>query len=221
MPHEVQPYWIRDTQPWAVQQEHMRHDQALYTVGEYVMFTLMWHLLDHEQGLVARCSRCWVARGRVAEVYAQPAQNKCPVCFGTTFEGGIRAQIIRPAIFSDTDEEERPDKRGVVHPQNVQIETTHDFRVRQGDYVFRADNTRWFLRHPNSVRVRTGFAYPTQADTNLTLNFATASLEDKDTVAYLIPPAPETLVPLLTSGRFYPHTHPDLLNGPLIPPGQP
>lgn len=223
MPHSVKPYYVRDTQNWAVEQEHMRHDQALYSIGEWVMFTLMWHVLDHEAGLVDRCADCYLSRGKISEAYGQGDQNKCPTCFGTTFQGGIRAQIIRPAIFTDTDEEERDGRRGTERSQTVAIESTHDFRVRSGDYAFRADGTRWYLRHPNSVRVRTGFGYPSQEATNLTLNFATASLEDKTSVAHLIPPAAPALRALL--GRNVSIKVPtdftavEILNGALIPPG--
>lgn len=215
------PYYVRDVQDWAVEQEHMRHDQALLTVGEYCMWTLMWHVLDFEAGLVQRCQRCYRSSGKIAEAYGQASQNKCPDCFGTTFEGGIRAQIVRPAIFTDTDEEERVDRRGVTHAQNVRIETTHDFRVRSGDYCFRVDGTRWYLRHPESVKIRTGFAYPSQAQSNLTLNFATASLEDRDSVAYLIPPDEAAVTSILGQGRFYPQDFSpyETINAPLIPPG--
>lgn len=220
MPHEVQPYYVRDTQPWAVQQEHMRHEQALYSVGEWAMFTLMWDVLDFEAGLVQRCSNCYTSRGKIASVYGQGDQNKCPTCFGTTFQGGIKAQIVRPAIFGDTAEEERLDRRGAIFPQNVQIETTHDFRVRSGDYVFRADGTRWFLRRPDMVRVRTGFAYPSQAASNLTLNFATASLADPNTVAYMIPPSEAALATLLGQNMTRvprDFSAAETINAPLIP----
>jgi hypothetical protein len=218
VPHEVQPYYVRDTQPWAVQQEHLRHDQALFTVGEYAMFVLMWHNLDFEAGLVARCARCYVAAGKIGEVYKQPTKNRCPECFGTTYEGGFKARIVRPAIFADTDEEETVDRRGVIHRQNVSIESTSDFRIRAGDFCFRADGTRWWLRGATTVRLRSGFGYPSQEDSALNINISQASLEDDDTVAYLIPPSEADLASILVSGSRHPldFTAVEEIRAPLI-----
>lgn len=197
-PHEVQPYYVRETQPWAVQQENQRHDQALYTVGEYAMFVLMWHNFDFEAGLVQRCTRCYVSVGKIAEVYKQPSKNRCLDCFGTTYEGGYKARIIRPAIFSDTNEEEQTDRRGKIHPQVASIESTSDFRIRRGDFAFRADGTRWWLRGAEVVRLRSGFGYPSQANSGLNINISQANLEDDDTVAYEIPPTAAELLVILS-----------------------
>jgi hypothetical protein len=85
----LQPYYLREPQRWAVDQERQRHLQALYTVGEWTMFCLMWNLEDFQNGLVTRCSVCY---NRSSQAYKQGERNKCPDCFGTTFEGGFRAQ---------------------------------------------------------------------------------------------------------------------------------
>ena len=217
-PHTAQPYYVRETQPWAVVQENQRHDQALFTVGEYAMFVLMWHVLDFEAGLVQRCTRCYVAQGKIAEVYKQPAQNKCPDCFGTTFEGGFKARIVRPAIFSDTNEEEQVDRRGSVHPQSVSIESTSDFRIRRGDYAFRGDGTRWWLRGAEVVRLRDGFGYPSQENHGLNVNISQASLEEEETVAYMIPPDEATVRSTLTLGSRVPFdfSSVEVIRAPLI-----
>jgi hypothetical protein len=196
---------VRDTQPWAVVQENQRHDQAMFTLGEYAMFTLMWHVLDFEAGLVGRCLSCYVSQGKIAEVYKQPSKNKCLDCFGTTFEGGFKAQIIRPALFSDTNEEEAVDRRGVVHAQAASIESTSDFRIRKGDYCFRGDGTRWWLRGAQTVRLRSGFGYPSQAAEGLNINISQANLEDDEAVSYLIPPDDATLRSLLVLGSREPY----------------
>lgn len=223
MPHSVQPYYLRDPQPWAVEQERLRHTEALYHVGEMAMFVLMWHVLDFEAGLVGRCLRCYVAQGKIADAYKQPSQNKCPDCFGTTFEGGFKAQIIRPAIFTDVDEDERMDRRGVIHPNDVQIETTPDFRVRQGDYCFRQDGTRWFLRGPQRVTLRAGFGYPAQGSTAIGYNHARASIEDPDSVAYIIPPTFAVLGPALANYARVPQNYSalEVVRAPLIPVNDP
>lgn len=221
-----QPHYIRERQDWQIEQERERHTGALYMVGEWAMFILMWHELDEIDGLVGRCSRCYGSAGskaqRVAEVYAQPTQNRCPVCFGTTFEGGYRARIVRPAIFTDADETEQQGARGSMHPISANVESTFDFRVRQGDYVFRADGSRWQLGTPQRVQLRTGFEHPGQSSSAITYNNSPAKMEDRTSVAYLIPPvAPEQLrmvlsQPLRRPGDFRLFEE---IRGPLIPPG--
>lgn len=189
-PPRIQPYHLRQTKSYAVDQERKRHAEALYHVGEWSIFFLLWHLLDFQQGLVARCSRCYATGvdARIAAVYEQPRDKNCPVCFGTTFEGGYRARIVRPAIFADTDQDERVDRRGEVHPDSVSVETTWDFRSRTGDYVVRADNSRWRLRVPTRTTLRTGFGFPGQTEASLTYARLTAEREEPGTVAYLLPP---------------------------------
>lgn len=217
-PHQAQPYYVRDRQPWAVVQENMRHDQGLYMVGEYTMFVLMWHVMDFTAGLVQRCNRCYVSQGKIAEVYKQPAQNRCPDCFGTTFEGGFKARIVRPAIFSDTNEEESTDRRGVTRTQPASIESTSDFRIRKGDYAFRADGTRWWLRGAEVVRLRSGFGYPSQANEGLNVNISQANLENDASPAYLIPPDQVSVISTLNQGAHVPFdfSSVEVIRAPLI-----
>jgi hypothetical protein len=219
-----QPYYLRDRQSWAVQQERQRHEQALYMVGEWAVFYLMWHQADQAAGLVGRCSRCYPATDgvtqRVSAVYNQPTQNRCPVCFGTTFDGGFRARIIRPAILSDADESDRPGKRGSMHPANLTVESTPDFRAREGDFVLRADGSRWRLGGMSRVQLRTGFEHPNQADNSITYNNTSGKLEDRTSVAYLLPPAdPAQLRMVLSQPLRFPgdFTFFERINGPLIP----
>jgi hypothetical protein len=211
-------FYVRPRQDWAVVQERYRHDQAMYSVGEYAMFVMLWHVEDFERGYVVRCLRCYGdGTARAAAVYNQPRQNRCPECFGTTFEGGIRAKVVRPAIFTDTDDVENPSPRGVTHPQNLTVESTSDFRFRNGDFVFRLDGSRWQLSAPSRVTVRTGFAHPSQAATSMGYGPAMAQLEDETSVAYDIPPNKATLTTLLASPNNYPAVEVDVINGPLIP----
>jgi hypothetical protein len=213
-------YYVRDPQRWQVDQERMRHNQALWMIGEYAMFALMWHIEDFENGLVERCHRCYLSLDKVASTYGQPSVNKCPDCFGTTFEGGYKALIVRPAIFDDTDEGEKMDRRGVVHDDDLTVETTSDFRVRNGDYAFRQDGSRWYLRVPARITVRTGFEHPYQTTAAITYNNARAQLEDPTSVAYLIGPDKATLRTVLSLGRYTPEDFSayEVIRAPLIPP---
>lgn len=220
----VQPYYVRDIQDWAIEQERMRHNQALYQVGEYCMFILMWHHQDFDAGLVARCSRCYSpadsVQNRIADTYNQPVQHRCPYCYGTTFEGGWKARIIRPAIFSDSDEDEQKQARGVTNPQDLSVESTTDFRIRSGDYVFRGNGDRFQLRVPQRVTLRTGFAAPTQSGMAIGYNHARANQEDLTSVAYIIPPTAAELSATLTLGSRVPYDFSTLetIKAPLIPP---
>lgn len=213
------PYYVRQRQDWAVEQERMRHNQALYTIGEWCVFVLMWHITDFEKGLVNRCPTCWQQYGRVAEVYAQPAQNKCGDCFGTSFEGGYKAIIVRPAIFTDADDTEAFQQKGVVHTRELTVESTPDFRIQNGDYVFRVDNARFRLRTPSRVTLRSGFGHPWQNQTGLTYNHSRAGLEDPSAVAYTIPPQAESLRGLLNISPESPadFSNFEVIRAPLIP----
>lgn len=198
----VQPYRLPARQDWAVATERQRNSQALYLVGEWCFFALMWHLEDFQAGLVVRCLTCW-GQDPVAAAYGQGDQNRCPSCFGTTFEGGYKALIIRPAVFGDTDESENRTTRGVARGGDISVESTPDFRVRSGDYVFRASGERYYLRVPDRITARTGFGPPYQSSTAIGYNHARASDEDPTSPAYMIPPPGNRL--------------PQILNAPLVP----
>jgi hypothetical protein len=219
-------YWLRQEEDWATYQERMRHAQALYQYGEYSMFVMMWTFLDFEKGLVVRCTRCYGSNGtvqhRTADVYNQPTQNECPDCLGTTFEGGIRAKIVRPSMWADLDEKEELASKGVVHPERVSVESTWDFRMRKGDYIFRADGSRWRIPDsPQRVTLRTGYRHPDQAETSITYHRIEARYTEHHTVAALITPTTSTaLHEILTRTGYKPRMFDDVevINGPLIPP---
>jgi hypothetical protein len=216
---KIYPYYIRDTQPWAIEQERRRHNQALWYVGETTMFALMWHIEDFNNGLVGRCRSCYTSQGAITEVYGQSDENKCRDCFGTTFDGGFKALIIRPAIFSDTDEGETFHSRGVVHPNDLAIESTPDFRVRNGDYCFRQTGERYYLRVPERITLRTGYSLPTQQDHAIGYNHANAAVEDPTAVAYLIPPPQDEVNSILRRASRIPRdwSSYEVIRAPLIP----
>lgn len=222
-PVQPRPYYVRDTQSWVVEQERQRHDEALYYVGEYSVIVLMWHTVDFETGLVGRCKTCFSTgnnvNDRIAAVYKQPTTNRCPDCYGTTYEGGFRARIVRPVIFADTDETERQDRRGSVHPDSVSAETTWDFRAYQGDYVFRSDGTRWRVTNqPQRTTVRTGFGHPSQAAASLGYTRMSLGYEEPTTVAYTIAPLNNSIAAVLNVGGHSPVSFAgtEKINGPLV-----
>lgn len=219
MPHSVMPYWIRDTQPWAVEQERMRHTEALYQLGELAFFALMWHLEDFTNGLVDRCPTCYSAQGKIADAYGQGNQYRCPDCFGTTFRGGYKALIIRPTIFSDTDKDLRIQSRGVTSSDEIDVESTPDFRVRTGDYVFRATGDRLYLRVPSRITIRSGFSVPWQTTEAVGYSHAKAVIEDLTDVSYTIPPDNDRVTEILTRVGRVPtdQSKYEVIRAPLIP----
>jgi hypothetical protein len=221
----TQPYQLRQRQDWAIQQERQRHNEALYTLGEYAVFYLMWSLLDFQAGLVAQCTRCYGSSGsttdRIGQVYSQPSINRCPDCFGTSFEGGFRARIARPSLWSDADEDEKPQRRGTTHPSTASVESTWDFRMRQGDYILRSDGSRWRLpTAPRRVQLRTGYEHPTQALNAITDAQIQARLEEPESVAYSLSPTDKpSLHALLSQTTYFPQDFSafEIIRGPLIP----
>lgn len=215
----AQPFQLRQPEPWAEEAVARSHQEALYGLGEYAMFVLLWNAFDADAGRVGRCGVCFVAYGKVAEAYGQSANNDCPSCYGTTYEGGYRARIIRPAIWQDrqTDQPKRT-RRGSVETDVMSVETTSDFVMHTGDLVFRADGTRYKVTTPNSVELRTGFQATDRNDTTVGLNIAQARLEDRATVTYDIPPDEATLrAALSTAGRFPSALSPfEDVRGPLV-----
>lgn len=197
------PYTVRQHQNWAVGQERYRHNGGLYQVGEWAVLFLLWKDIDFERGLVGRCRVCFQSgtdvENRVTAVYKQPTRQKCPDCLGTTFEGGFRARIVRPVICTDADEDEKATKRGAAHPANLTVETTVDFRARSGDYMIRADNSRWQLAVPQRTTVRTGMEHPSQNNTGIAYGNMRAAFEEPGQVVYQAPPtAPGDVAAVLT-----------------------
>lgn len=217
-------YYVRDTQTWAIQNAILSHEQALYLVGEYVMFALMWHLEDFEHGLVGRCPSCFPDSSNleraVQATYQQADSYRCPDCYGTTFEGGVRALIIRPAIFTDVDQQDTNTARGVVHSGIVNVQSTTDFRVRNGDYVFRGNGERYQLRTPRRSQLRTGFSMPDQLTNAINYALSQATYEDDHaSVAYDIGPSNDDLRSILRGDVQVPANFRQFekINGPLIP----
>lgn len=205
----LQPHWLPDVQNWAIDQERQRHLDAVYAYGEYAVFVLMWRVQDFEAGLVGRCKRCYLSQGKIAEVYGQGKQNKCPDCFGTTFEGGYRARIIRPALWDhDSTEQHGPRPRGDTFQANARVQTTDDFNLNTDDYVFRADGTRWQIAKTDWDLLHTGFGFPDQFGTLVGWNLTSVNLEDESSVAYLIPPTPDDVEDILTLPQRFPTRYP-------------
>src|SRR6185437_1307680 len=227
--------WQRDVQKYAITAERERHVQALWQYGELAVFALMWTTLDYAAGLAVRCPRCFIPavqsvspEAQIATAYGQGNQYLCPVCFDSQFvaaaplsgtQPGLRALLVRPAIFTDMDKDHQRTSRGVMNPGALNAESTPDFRVRPGDFMFRVTGDRFRLQVPRRVTLRTGFASPYQETAAITYNMVVAQLEDPAAVSSIIPPDDATLVRWLGTYTRVPVSYAglEIINGPLIP----
>ena len=212
-----QPYHAALAQPWVTHTISAQHEEALYLFGELALFTLMWRPVDFEQGRVDHCSVCYSgAESRYAEAFDQPTKRECLQCFGTTFDGGFRAQIIRPSIWADRNSEVSEGPRGVVTNDTIRVETTGGFTLHKDDYVFRADNTRFQVEEKNEDVPRDGFGTPPKADS--AAGSTSVHMEETTSVAFRIPPTSSTALRSLL-GHNGPFLVEDMRGADLISPG--
>lgn len=180
----------------------MRHDGALYAYGEYAVFVLMWTPLDFAKGLVERCSLC-MEDSIIAAAYGQADRALCPVCFGTTFEGGWKARLVRPSMWDDAEEQENQKTRGFVESNSAAVQSTSDFRMSNGDYIMRADGRRWQVKTISGANLSTGFGTTNRERTSIGFNYGQCALENDSDVSYIMPPTEAELRTLLD----IPHGH--------------
>lgn len=168
-----------------IDQEQQRHDDAIHWYGEMCAFLLWWDNPDFEDGLVTRCSTCYTSYGDVAEAYGQSAQNKCPACFGTTYEGGLKAIYYRPALWQTSDVDEDVTKRGYMESRSGTIQIVSNLPVRKGDTVVRADGTRWDIGNPETQEITTGFGSQRGIEDRRMRTGARVNLEDTASQVYM------------------------------------
>jgi hypothetical protein len=193
----TQPYQLIDPQHFATGNLRQSHRDALYRFGEYSVYLLLWDLRDHENGLVGRCPECYLAYGDIADTFGQSSKEGCVPCVGTTFEGGIKALLVRPSIWDISEEADEAERRGEINKRNSTVQSTEDFRARIGDYILRADGSRWKVEGLATNLLRTGFDHPTRAETSVGFNYAQVVQEDPTTVIYKVPPSGDELVAFL------------------------
>lgn len=193
----VQPYHLGTREPFAWQGVIQEHQEALYGYGEYTLFFLMWTPIDFAAGLVDECPLC--AAGRIAAAYKQPIRSNCPNCYGTRFNGGYRAKIVRPAIWADDNKETAQTQRGFTQTAALAIETTNDFTLHTYDYAVRSNNDRYRASQSGDpTYLRTGFGQPVDADSPVGINVASMRLEEPASVVYtILPTAPSDVLTAL------------------------
>jgi hypothetical protein len=189
---------VQDPQRFAEETLRYHHDESLYVWGEYAVFVLLWTTRDENEGLVGRCPTCYLSYGKIADAYGQASKERCPDCFGTTFEGGYRALIVRPTLWTDTDDADKPEeRRGTVVVSQATVQSTSDFVMRTGDYVFRADGTRWRVGGVDAESVTTGFDTKASPYDNVGVAAQSVMRLDESHVAYTIAMTIEEQIELL------------------------
>lgn len=189
----VQPYHLADREPFAYNWLSTSHQEALYGYGEYTMFILLWLAKDVEDGLVGICPLC--SQDRISKAYRQPTRSDCANCFGTGFDGGYRARIVRPAIWADDNIEDAETQRGSVQSANVSLETTNDFTLHNYDIAIRSNNDRYRAAQAgDTTYLRTGFGQPQDVNATIGMNVASMRLEEESSLAYRIPPVDPTYI---------------------------
>lgn len=168
-----------------IEQEQQRHNDAIHWFGEMCAFLLWWNNQDFEDGLVARCSSCYTSYGDIADAYGQSAKTKCLSCFGTSYEGGLRAIYYRPAIWQSSDTDEGVTKRGFIDSTSGTIQIVSNLPVRKGDTVVRADGSRWDIGNPEAQEITTGFGSQRNINERQMRTGARVNKEDETSHVYL------------------------------------
>lgn len=199
---------------YAVAQEVMRHDDALHWYGEMTALVMLWSVRDFENGDVGLCSVCFTPLGIVAEAYKQSSKARCANCYGTTFEGGIRAIVYRPALWEKNVLSQDVRERGHTTISSGSVQITSDVNMRDGDYLIRQDKTRWKITEPQVSEIANGFG-PTGKQVAPGSTFQ-VQLEDRSSVAYMIP-VDQAALDLVGWKPYmvYPHAS-DVVNGSLV-----
>lgn len=207
-------------QPWVIEQERARHEEVLFLHGEYSLIILMWDLADQQRGYISRCTACYASLGKISDAYGQPSDSRCPDCYGTTWEGGWKARILRPTLWDFTDSDETLGRRGEGVSQSASVQFPWDFHVGLVSYVVRSDGSRWkVVDQPQGSYIRAGFGQPTQPISNVALSASRVIREDPNSIAYDIPPDNALLLPMLQDlTRHYPVDTSDIevIRAPLL-----
>jgi hypothetical protein len=196
--HFLDTYVVPDAKNWEVENERARHDQALYRLGEYAIFVLMWQMQDFTLGLVGRCTTCMIPQGALADTWAQPAYFKCPNCYGSGFEGGYKAVLVRPSLWTWDEPVQQQVARGVINTNVAQVQTTADFRLQPKDYLIRGDGSRWQAQSVEGEHLDTGFGTQAGPWNAVGFSYANVTREDESSPAYLLPLAESYIQEVIT-----------------------
>jgi len=123
---------IRLPQPYANNHVSMQNIEALQTIGEQIIYLSMFHVnIDGDNQ--PRCTDCY------DEDYNQQDQFKCPTCFGTTYEGGVKAACRVWAVVGDAQNIEDFSQKGVFNKERVTAQVEITPITMSNDYIVRVN----------------------------------------------------------------------------------
>lgn len=125
----------RNAEAYSVNYMRSAVKDSLSYLGEQVVLLSMFHVIPDE-AITARCA-CY------DDVYEGSSSYKCPLCYGTTFAGGVKLTRRVWAMFTDASNTEEPGKTGVWNPDKRQVQLEWHPTLMQGDYVVRVPPGRW------------------------------------------------------------------------------
>jgi len=111
----------------------MQNFEALQTVGEQIIYLSMFHV-NVDGDTVPRCSN-------FDEDYSQDSHFKCEVCYGTTYEGGVKAACRAWSIVGDAQNMEDFTQKGVWNKERVTAQVEITPVTMSNDYIVRV--VRW------------------------------------------------------------------------------
>lgn len=130
---------IRLPQQYATNRQAQAVRDAMMMIGEEAILLVMYHPAVDE-GKQPRCHRCYDAD------YAENADYMCQVCYGTTFEGGIKRMGRVWTIISDnTNAQELLQRFGEFEDDERLVQFEALTEVHQHDFVARVQ--QWTRDH--------------------------------------------------------------------------
>jgi len=128
---------VRLPQPYASNHVAMQNMEALQTVGEEIIYLSMYHV-NIDAGTQPRCED-------YDPDYNQDDHFKCTICYGTTFDGGVKAACRAWSIVGDAQNIEDFSKQGVFNKERVTAQVEITPVTMSNDYIIRV--ARWSDTH--------------------------------------------------------------------------
>jgi hypothetical protein len=127
------PNIVKVPESYASAQVYSRIKEAAQKIGEELIAFSMYHV-NRDEGTQPRCA-CY------DNIYGSSQNFECPLCYGTTFAGGIRDVWRVWGIITDDANSETIRKDGVWSDENHTVQTEPYPNLYQHDYVLRIP--RW------------------------------------------------------------------------------
>lgn len=132
---------IRLPQPYASNHVAMQNMEALQTIGEEVIYLSMFHV-NIDGDTHPRCPN-------YDPDYNQDDHFKCNLCFGTTYQDGVKAACRAWAIVGDAQNMEDFSKQGVWNKERVTAQLEITPVTMSNDYIVRVQ--KWSDTHVPTV----------------------------------------------------------------------